>query len=99
MRFLLIGLERARDEVYRRIDARVDLMFDAGLLDEVKGLLDRGYGLEDPGMRGIGYRELLEMRSACETLLQVRGRIAQNTRRYAKTTADVLPLGARRLLP
>lgn len=84
MRFLLIGLERAREEVYRRIDERVDSMFAAGLLEEMKMLLDRGYALKDPGMRGIGYRELLEMRCVCDTLRQVRSRIAQNTRRYAK---------------
>jgi len=84
MRFLLIGLDRSREEVYGRIEARVDAMFGAGLLDEVKRLLSRGYGLKDPGMRGIGYRELLEMRCGCETLGGVRGRIVRNTRRYAK---------------
>ena len=84
MRFLLVGLDRPRDELYRRIDARVEAMFQAGLLDEVKGLLARGYGPSDPGMKGIGYRELLMMRSGCQTLAEVRERIAQSTRRYAK---------------
>lgn len=84
MRFLLLGLDRPREDVYSRIEARVDAMFDAGLLDEVKRLLSQGYGLKDPGMRGIGYRELLEMRYGCETLGEVRGRIVRNTRRYAK---------------
>ena len=84
MRFLLVGLDRPREELYRRIDERVEAMFRAGLLDEVKGLLARGYTLRDPGMRGIGYRELLAMRSGCQTLAEVRARIAQSTRRYAK---------------
>jgi tRNA dimethylallyltransferase len=84
MRFLLIGLERPRDELYRRIDQRVESMFDRGLLGEVKALLARGYGTADPGMRGIGYRELLEMRSGCETISAARERISQSTRRYAK---------------
>ena len=84
MRFLLLGLDRPREDVYRRIEARVDAMFDAGLLDEVKGLLSQGYGLKDPGMRGIGYRELLEMRYGCETLGEVHLKIVRNTRRYAK---------------
>jgi len=84
MRFLVIGLERPREEVYRRIDARVRAMFAAGLVDEVKGLLAMGYGPSDPGMRGIGYRELLDMRVGCETLAEVRDRIARDTRRYAK---------------
>jgi tRNA dimethylallyltransferase len=84
MRFLLIGLERPREEVYRRIDERVRAMFRAGLVDEVKRLLAMGYGPEDPGMRGIGYRQLLDMRAGCETLAAVRERIARETRRYAK---------------
>lgn len=84
LRFLLLGLDRPRDELYRRIDARVEAMFRAGLLEEVKALLARGYGPGDPGMRGIGYRELLEMRAGCETLAEVRARISQSTRRYAK---------------
>lgn len=84
MRFLLIGLDRPRDEVYKRIETRVHAMFGAGLLEEVKGLLSRGYSLKDPGMRGIGYRELLEMRLGCETLREVRGKIVRSTRRYAK---------------
>jgi tRNA dimethylallyltransferase len=84
MRTLVIGLEREREELYRRIDQRVDRMFDEGLLGEVKTLLAMGFGPEDPGMRGIGYRELLQMRTGCETVRQVRARIAQSTRRYAK---------------
>lgn len=84
MRFLIVGLDRPREELYRRIETRVDAMFDAGLLGEVKGLLARGYGPKDPGMRGIGYHEILAMTKGCETLSGVRAEIAQNTRRYAK---------------
>jgi len=84
MQFLLIGLDRPREELYRRIVQRVAAMFKAGLLDEVKSLLEKGYRPVDPGMKGIGYRELLEMRGTCETLADVQARISQNTRRYAK---------------
>ena len=77
-------MERERQDLYRRIDQRVDRMFVEGLLDEVKSLLAMGFGREDPGMRGIGYRELLQMRSGCETLRDARERIARSTRRYAK---------------
>ena len=83
-RFHVIGLQRDRDELYRRIDARVDRMFADGLVEEVKQLLARGFGPGDPGMRGIGYREFLEMRAGCETIRQVRECIARNSRRYAK---------------
>jgi tRNA dimethylallyltransferase len=83
-RFLLIGLEREREELYRRIGERVDRMFNDGLLREVKALLAMGYGQGDPGMRGIGYRELLQMRAGCQTVADVRELIARTTRRYAK---------------
>jgi tRNA dimethylallyltransferase len=83
-RTIVIGLERERQELYRRIDERVDRMFDEGLLGEVKFLLGMGFGPDDPGMRGIGYHELLQMRAGCETLSDVRERIARSTRRYAK---------------
>jgi tRNA dimethylallyltransferase len=84
LRFLVLGLDRPRDELYRRIGMRVAAMFEDGLLDEVESLLARGFGPGDPGLRGIGYREILEMRDGCETLPLVRERIAQDTRRYAK---------------
>jgi len=57
---LVIGLKLARDELYRRIDERVEAMFAAGLLDEVRGLLKRGYSSELPSMSGMGYREACE---------------------------------------
>jgi tRNA dimethylallyltransferase len=59
---LIIGLKLPREELYRRIDQRVEVMFAAGILDEVRGLLARGYSHELPAMSGIGYR------AACEHL-------------------------------
>jgi tRNA dimethylallyltransferase len=83
-RFLIVGLERPREELYRRIEARVDRMFREGLVGEVARLLSMGYGAEAPGMRGIGYRELLGMRSGCAAMADARELIARNSRRYAK---------------
>ena len=83
-RFLLLGLQREREELYRRIGERVERMFDEGFLTEVKNLIAMGYGPSDPGMRGIGYRELLQMRAGCQTISDVRELIARTTRRYAK---------------
>ena len=57
---LIIGLKLPREELYRRIDERVEGMFAAGLLDEVRGLLARGFSRELPSMSGIGYREASE---------------------------------------
>ncbi len=53
-----IGLTASRAELYRRADARVDSMMAAGFMDEVRGLLERGYGQDLPSMSGIGYRQL-----------------------------------------
>ena len=82
--FLLLGLHREREELYRRIDRRVELMFEAGLASEVRGLLARGYGPQDPGLRGIGYREFCEMRRGCWNLREVRAAIQLHSRQYAK---------------
>ena len=82
---LLIGLDRPREELSRRIAARVDMMFEQGLQSEIVSLLRAGYGDAAPGMQGIGYSEFLQMRKAgCLTLSGVRERIAGNTRHYAK---------------
>ncbi len=83
-RALLIGLNRERDELYRRIGARVDGMFAQGLVGELVSLLERGYTAADPGMQGIGYHEFFRMRLGCLSLAGVRDLIGQNTRRYAK---------------
>jgi tRNA dimethylallyltransferase len=56
-RFLIIGLKRERQELYRRINGRCAAMFRAGLPGEVKSLVEQGYGPGDPGMKAIGYRE------------------------------------------
>lgn len=53
-----ILLARPRDELYARADARVDAMVAAGLVDEVAGLLERGYGWELPAMSSLGYIQL-----------------------------------------
>ncbi len=56
-RFLILNLERERNELYERINERVDLMFSQGLTDEVLRLLSSGIIKTDPGMQAIGYRE------------------------------------------
>ncbi len=57
---LIIGLRLPRGELYRRIDERVEAMIEAGLVDEVRRLLARGYSRELPSMSGIGYKEMCE---------------------------------------
>jgi tRNA dimethylallyltransferase len=79
--FLVLGLDRPRDELYERIDARVDAMLASGLAEEVARLAAAGYGPGDPGMKAIGYREFFDPAAVGGSL---RDRIALDTRRYAK---------------
>ena len=83
--FLVLGLERPREELYRRIDSRVNQMMDQGLEEEVKGLFRKGYSEENPGMQGIGYREFFSARRrGCVNRSLIIGEIQQNSRHYAK---------------
>jgi len=56
-----IGLTRPRPELYARIDARIESMFENGLLDEVKRLLEIGCSPTLPTMSAIGYRECVNV--------------------------------------
>jgi tRNA dimethylallyltransferase len=59
-------------------------MFAEGLVEEIKDLLRRGYGWDDPGLRGIGYQEFSLLQKGCLTTEGVKNLIKRNTRRYAK---------------
>ncbi len=83
--FLLIGLARDREELYGRINSRVDLMFESGLVEEYRDLKRMGYSEDDPGMGGIGYSEFSLMeRTGDFSLAEVREMIKQDSRKYAK---------------
>ncbi|MFC1870827.1 tRNA (adenosine(37)-N6)-dimethylallyltransferase MiaA [Chloroflexota bacterium] len=55
---LIIGLTSSREELYRRIDSRVDGMIDRGLVEETRKLLSAGYNSDMPAMLSIGYRQI-----------------------------------------
>jgi len=57
-RILQIGLTMPREMLYDRVDARVERMLEEGLLDEVRGLVNQGYGLDLAAMSGLGYRQI-----------------------------------------
>lgn len=85
MDFLIIGLRRDREELYRRIDSRVEEMLRAGLVAEVKGLARTGRTGGEPGMRGIGYREFFELLAdGCLRIRDAVEKIKTDSRRYAK---------------
>ncbi len=81
---LIIGLAVERAELYRRIDWRVDRMVEEGLVDEVKWLLERGYGLSLPSMSGIGYRQIGESLQGKMSLPAAIDRVKYETHRLAR---------------
>jgi tRNA dimethylallyltransferase len=83
-RFLILALERPREDLYRRINERCSLMFKNGLVDEVRSLVASGYGHLCPGMRAIGYREFFDERGIAGGNAAVEALVAQHSRNYAK---------------
>jgi tRNA dimethylallyltransferase len=72
------------EALYARIDARVDAMVAAGLVDEVRGLLHRGYGWELPAMSSLGYRELQPYFAGESTLAEAIQRLKYDTHAFAR---------------
>ncbi|MGI6423176.1 MAG: tRNA (adenosine(37)-N6)-dimethylallyltransferase MiaA [Candidatus Dojkabacteria bacterium] len=67
-----------------RIKERIDEMFNSGLLEENKKLLEMGYRYSDPGLNSIGYKEFEEYFNNNQTTEQVKESIYKNTVAYAK---------------
>ena len=76
-----IGLNRPREELYARINARVDAMMEQGLLEEARALLPHR---DLPALRTVGYRELFDYFDGLITLDKAVELIRRNTRHYAK---------------
>ena len=83
---LVYGLSLPREMMYARINARVDEMMQAGLVEEVKTLLDSGVepAQEGGAMQAIGYKEIVSALRGEITLERAVELIKQNSRRYAK---------------
>ena len=81
---ITIGLTTARDDLYSRIDSRVDQMIERGLVDEVKWLLDRGYSPELPAMSGFGYKQIVTHLKGETSLEEAIQRIKFETHRFAR---------------
>ena len=80
----IYGLNRPREELYERINRRVDIMLENGLLDEVKSLLEMGISRDATSMQAIGYKELAEYFEGSCKLFEAVEKIKQESRRYAK---------------
>lgn len=82
--FLSVSIEYPRDALYERINRRVDIMFENGLVAEVEGLLKNGITEEMQCMQGIGYKEVAEGLRLGSTQEEMKELIKQKTRNYAK---------------
>ena len=80
----MVGLNMDRAELYNRINQRVDIMIQQGLIEEVEKLLSMGYNKELVSMQGIGYKEIIMFLEGMLSLEESIKLIKQGTRNYAK---------------
>jgi len=79
----LIGLTMDRDLLYQRINDRVDIMVENGLINEVKGLYNQGLG-DTQSIKAIGYKEIYDYFDGKVSYNEALNQLKQNSRRYAK---------------
>ena len=85
---LILGLELPREILYARIDQRIDDMIAQGLVGEVQGLLDSGFGPTLDSMRVIGYNEIMAHLRGEITLKEAIALVKRNTRIYVRRQAN-----------
>lgn len=81
---LQIGVLWKREELYKRINDRIDSMIENGLLEEINFLLKKGYSWNLNSMNGIGYRQFKDYFEGKEKLEDAVERLKRDTRRFAK---------------
>jgi tRNA dimethylallyltransferase len=85
---LQFGLTLDRETLYRRVDARIEAMIEAGLVDEVGGLLAQGYGWELPAMSSLGYLQLKGYVQGTLSLDEAVAWIKKDTRRFIRQQSN-----------
>jgi tRNA dimethylallyltransferase len=85
---LTIGLKRPREELYQRVDERIEAMFESGFLEEVEGLLVKGYSPELPTLSAIGYRECVQVISGRMSIEQAKVEMRRATRVFVRRQAN-----------
>jgi tRNA dimethylallyltransferase len=81
---LKIGLEMNRLALYHRTDQRVDQMIERGLLQEVRGLMEMGYGAELKPMQSLGYKQMVQFLMKKIDWIEAVREMKRDTRHYAK---------------
>lgn len=85
---LTLGLTRPRQELYARIDARIQAMLEQGFVDEVKSLLQAGYSADLPNLSAIGYREVIDYLQGSIPLAEAVAQMKRKTRQYVRRQAN-----------
>jgi tRNA dimethylallyltransferase len=83
-----IGLKVPRDELYDRIDARIEAMLESGLVDEVSNLLDQGYAPDLPAFSAIGYKEIIYHLQGNISLEEAVRLINRHSRQFVRRQAN-----------
>lgn len=87
-RLVTVGLTRPREELYQRVDERIDSMFETGFLDEVAHLLEKGYSPDLPTLSAIGYRECIAMLRGEMTLEEAKIQMRRLTRIFVRRQSN-----------
>jgi len=82
--YQLIGLTLPREELYSRINQRVESMIEKGLIEEVKGLREKGYGKNPPSMQALGYKEVIDYLEGKWTKEEMIDELKKRTRNFAR---------------
>jgi tRNA dimethylallyltransferase len=82
--YLKIGLYRDREELYRRIDSRAELMVEAGLVDETAKIIDMGYSENSKPLQSLGYKYFIHYLKGEMALEDALRSMQRDTRHYAR---------------
>ncbi|HCU56843.1 MAG TPA: tRNA (adenosine(37)-N6)-dimethylallyltransferase MiaA [Anaerolineaceae bacterium] len=85
---VILGIERPREELYERIDQRIEIMLTQGWVDEVKFLLAKGYPPDMPTFSAIGYGEVIQFLQDKLTFEEAMRAIKRNTRTFVRRQAN-----------
>lgn len=82
--YIIFGLNADREKIYENINKRTEVMFDEGLVEEVKNLIESGVKPDAQSMQGIGYKEVILGLKNGNSMTEIKELIKQKTRNYAK---------------
>lgn len=88
LEFIILGIEWERQELYKRVDLRIEAMLNSGLLEEVRHLLNSGFDPNSSALSAIGYREITGYLMGKHSLDDAVMLIKRNTRQYIRRQAN-----------